>query len=94
LHWTWWLLLFFLGANTFISYTFMAMALKCTEASKVSIIIIMNPIITFITMGILTRMNVSWIAHERFTVMTILGASLVITGAILVVRKSKQKLKV
>lgn len=91
LHWLWWLLLFFLGANTFISYTFLAMALKCTEASKVSIIIIMNPIITFVTMGILTWMNVSWIAHERFTAMTILGASLVITGAILVVRKTKQK---
>lgn len=91
LHWTWWLLLFFLGANTFVSYTFMAMALKCTEANKVSIILIMNPIITFISMWILTRINVDWVDHERFSLMTVLGASLVISGAILVVKKSRGK---
>ena len=28
LHWTWWLLLIFLGANTFIAYTCLAQALK------------------------------------------------------------------
>lgn len=93
LHWTWWLLLFFLGANTFVSYTFMAMALKCTEANKVSIILIMNPIITFISMWILTRINVDWVDHERFSLMTVLGASLVISGAILVVKKSRGKNK-
>lgn len=89
LHWTWWLLLFFLGANTFIAYTCIAQALKYTEANKVSIIIILNPIITFITMGILTQLDVSWIGHERFSIITILGASLVITGAILVAKKRK-----
>jgi len=93
LHWTWWLLLFFLGANTFVSYTFMAMALKCTEANKVSIILIMNPIITFISMWILTRINVDWVDHERFSLMTVLGALLVISGAILVVKKSRGKNK-
>ena len=91
LHWSWWLLLLFLGANTFIAYTCLAQALKYTEANKVSIIIIVNPIITFITMGILTELNVSWVAHERFSMVTILGASLVITGIFLVARKSKIK---
>ncbi len=89
LHWTWWLLLFFLGANTFIAYTCLAQALKFTEANKVSVIIIINPIITFITMGILTELDVSWIAHERFSLVTILGAALVISGAILVSKKRK-----
>lgn len=89
LHWSWWLLLLFLGANTFIAYTCLAQALKYTEANKVSVIIIINPIITFVTMGILTKLNVSWIAHERFSMLTILGASLVITGAILVAKKRK-----
>jgi len=89
LHWSWWLLLLFLGANTFIAYTCLAQALKYTEANKVSVIIIVNPIITFITMGILTELNVSWIAHERFSLITILGASLVITGAMLVAKKRK-----
>jgi len=91
LHWTWWLLMFFLGANTFIAYTCLAQALKYTEANKVSVIIIINPIITFVTMGILTEMKVSWIELEKFSLITIIGASLVILGAILVSRKPKRQ---
>lgn len=86
----WWLLLFFLGANTVIAYTGMANALKYTEANKVSIIIILNPMITFITMGILTWLDVSWVEHERFTLITALGAVLVFSGAFLVAKKQKQ----
>lgn len=89
LHWGWWALILFLGANTFIAYTCLAQALKYTEANKVSIIIIINPVITFLTMGILTRLDVVWITHERFSLITILGASLVISGAILVSRNVK-----
>ncbi len=85
----WWLLLAFLGVNTLVAYTCIAQALKYTEANKVSMIIILNPIITFITMGILTKLDVSWISHERFSMMTIVGAVIVITGALLVARKSK-----
>ncbi|NOR75283.1 MAG: EamA family transporter [Draconibacterium sp.] len=91
LSWLWLLLLFFLGANTFIAYTALAEALKYTDASIVSIIIIINPIITFITMGILTEMDVSWVAHEHFSMITILGASLVVAGIFLVARKSKKR---
>jgi drug/metabolite transporter (DMT)-like permease len=89
LNWLTWLLLLFVGLNTLFSYQFLSMALKNTEANKVSVIIILNPIITFITMGILTRLNVSWIEHERFSAFTILGALLVILGAILVAKKQK-----
>jgi len=90
LNWLWWLLLVFLGANTFIAYTALAGALKYTDASIVSIIIIINPIITFITMGILTAMDVSWVEHEHFSTVTIIGASLVILGIILVANKKKK----
>ncbi len=93
LHWTWWLLMLFLGFNTFIAYTCMANALKYTEANKVSIIIVLNPMITFIAMGILTEMDVSWIDHERFSLRTIIGAAIVFTGAILVVGRSKKRKK-
>ena len=55
------------------------------------VIIIINPIITFVTMGILTEINVTWITHERFSMITFLGAFLVIIGAILVARKTKAK---
>jgi drug/metabolite transporter (DMT)-like permease len=88
--WITWLLLLFVGLNTLFSYTTLSIALKNTEANKVSIIIILNPIITFITMGILTHLNVSWIEHERFSAITIAGAFLVIAGAILVAKKQKK----
>ena len=91
LHWIWWLLLLFLGANTFIAYTCVGKALKYAEANKVSIILILNPMITFITMGILTELNVSWVEHERFSAITIVGAALVFIGAVLVARKNKSR---
>ena len=93
INWITWLLLLFVGLNTLFSYTFLSMALKNTEANKVSVIIIINPVITFITMGILTQLNVSWIEHERFSEITILGALLVISGAILVAKKQKTNRK-
>lgn len=90
LHWSWWLLLLFLGANTLISYSTLAESLRLIEASRVSVIIFVNPIITFIIMGILTHADVKWINHERMTPITLLGAALVLSGAFLVVRKSKK----
>uniref|UniRef100_UPI003216B4D0 DMT family transporter n=1 Tax=uncultured Draconibacterium sp. TaxID=1573823 RepID=UPI003216B4D0 len=92
LNFNWWLLLAFLGANTVIAYTCLAKALKYTEANKVSIIIILNPMITFITMGILTWLNVDWVQHERFSLVTLLGAVLVFSGAILVAKKTKKSI--
>ena len=85
-----WALLVFLGANTLISYGYLSLALKYLEAGKVSIIIVLNPIITFILMGILTWLQVSWIDGEHFSVLSILGALVALTGAILVVRKKKK----
>ena len=85
-----WALLVFLGANTLISYGCLSLALKYLEAGKVSIIIVLNPIITFILMGTLTWLQVSWIAGEHFSVLSIAGALLALAGAILVVRKSRK----
>ncbi|VAW14600.1 hypothetical protein MNBD_BACTEROID01-931 [hydrothermal vent metagenome] len=89
LSWEWWLLIFFLGANTLIAYTCMAAALKYTHANKVSIIIFLNPLITFVTMGILTYMNISWIEGEHFTFLSIVGALTLLAGAIMVVKNGK-----
>jgi len=86
-----WALLVFLGANTLISYGCLSLALKYLEAGKVSIIIVLNPIITFILMGILTWMQVDWIAGEHFSVLSIAGALIALAGAILVVRRKKSK---
>jgi len=84
-------LLVFLGANTLISYGCLSLALKYLEAGKVSIIIILNPIITFLLMGILTSLSVDWIAGEHFSVLSITGALIALGGAILVVGKKKKK---
>lgn len=89
LHWGWWLLLVAFGLNTLVAYGSLALALKYIEASKVSIIIVMNPIITFVTMAILSYLEVSWIPAEKFSVLTILGALIVLAGAVLVIRKKK-----
>lgn len=86
-----WALLVFLGANTLISYGCLSLALKYLEAGKVSIIIVLNPIITFILMGVLTWMQVDWIAGEHFSVLSVCGALIALGGAILVVRKKKSK---
>ncbi len=91
LSWAWWLLLIFLGLNTLVAYGSLAQALKYTEANKVSIIIIMNPMITFLVMGILSNMEVSWIDPERFSVYSLIGAVIVLCGAILVVHKKSKK---
>lgn len=91
LSWVWWLILIFLGINTLVAYGSLSQALKYTQANKVSIIIILNPMITFVVMGILTEMDVSWIEGERFSLLSLLGAIIVLSGAILVVgRKRKQ----
>lgn len=85
-----WALLFFLGANTLISYGCLSLALKYLEAGKVSVILILNPIITFVLMGILTWLQVSWIDGEHFSVLSIAGALLALGGAVLVVRKRRK----
>ncbi len=80
-----WLLLLYLGFNTVLAYGSLALAIKLTEATRVSVIITLNPIITFVTMAILTRMEVSWIDPESFSLMSFLGALTVLGGAILVI---------
>ena len=87
-----WGLLIFLGLNTFVAYSFLSEALKYTQANKVSIIITLNPIITFIFMLLVSYYEATWIEHEYFTILSIVGAAMVIAGAIIVVgiRNSKK----
>lgn len=87
-----WALLIFLGINTIVAYGCLAEAFKYVEANKISVIITLNPIITFITMGILGGMQVDWIDAEYITVFGIFGALLVISGAVMVVLPKKKYL--
>lgn len=80
-----WLLMIFLGLNTVIAYGFLALAFKYTQVNKVSIIITLNPILTFIAMTVLFYLDVQWIETSLMGLRTFAGGMLVILGATLVV---------
>ena len=85
-----WLIVIFLGLNTLIAYGSLAFAFKYTEAYKVSIIVTLNPIITLITMAILSSLQVDWIKTETLDPISMIGAACVIGGAIIAVFFSKK----
>ena len=89
---TLWALLISLGINTIVAYGCLAEAFKYVEANKISVIITLNPIITFIAMSILDSMQVTWIKSEMITIFGIAGAALVISGAVMVVIPKKKYL--
>ena len=86
------ILLLVLGINTLLAYGSLAYAFKYLEANKISVIITLNPILTFITMAILAAANVTWISHEKFSFISIMGGALVLAGAILTVVKRSNSL--
>lgn len=85
-----WILLIALGLNTLIAYGTLAEAFKYVEANKVSVIITLNPIITFGTIAILAAFHIDWIDIESITIFGFAGAILVIIGAILVILPKKR----
>jgi drug/metabolite transporter (DMT)-like permease len=86
-----WLLLISLGLNTVLSYGFLALAIKYAEANRVSVIITLNPIITFITMAVIEWMGVTWIEHEHFNFYSIVGAIIALSGAIITILSRKSR---
>lgn len=88
-----WMLLIFLGINTIVAYGCLAEAFKYMEANKISVIITLNPIITFVAMTILGAMDLDWIDAEMITIFGVIGAMFVIFGAIMVVIPKKKYLK-
>lgn len=88
-----WILLFFLGLNTLVAYGFLAVAFKYTQAYKVSTIITLNPIITLAAMTLLYHVEVSWLQGERLSPLSIIGALLLLTGAVLAVFFSRKNKK-
>lgn len=87
-----WLLLIFLGLNTLGAYGSLAYALKYLEANKISVIVTLNPMITFVTMAMLATLEVNWIKLEVYTIVTIIGALTVLFGVMLTVIKKRKKL--
>lgn len=83
---TWqWVIMIFLGLNTIIAYGFLVLAFKYTQVNKVSVILSVNPIITFLAMTLLFYLEVSWIETSLMGFKAIAGGLLVILGAIFVI---------
>jgi drug/metabolite transporter (DMT)-like permease len=86
-----WLLLIFLGLNTLIAYGLLGEALKYTDAGKVSVIIILNPIITFAILAIMEALGVSFMVIEKIPFWAYVGAVMMLSGAALAVVAPKKK---
>jgi drug/metabolite transporter (DMT)-like permease len=86
-----WGILMFLGLNTLFAYGLLSMAMHYTEANKVSVILILNPILTFVLMAIISQSRATWIAHEHYTLMTLAGALIVLMGALLTIFRSRKE---
>ncbi|MCU4163082.1 DMT family transporter [Carboxylicivirga caseinilyticus] len=83
--WWIWLLMIALGINTVVAYGTLAASFKYAEANRISIVITLNPIITFIFLEIMMTMNVQWFEIKPVPTMAFAGAALVLLGAILAV---------
>ena len=62
---------------------------KYIEANKISVIVTLNPIITFAAMAVIGSMSVDWIDAEVTTIYGVIGALIVVIGAVLVVLPKK-----
>ena len=89
--WYIWVLLISLGLNTVVAYGSLSMAFKYAEANRISIIITLNPIITFAVLEVLLYFNIQWIEISSFSVFAYVGAFLVLAGAILAVGLKKRR---
>lgn len=88
--WWVWLLMVALGLNTVVAYGTLSAAFKYTEANKISIVIIMNPVITFVVLELLLMLNVNWFPISKVSMLAYGGASLVILGTILAIGITKK----
>jgi RarD protein len=77
-----WVLMILLGLSTLLAYGAIAEAFRFLPANKVGIIVIINPIITIITMSILTSVGVDWIEPERISLSGFIGAALILAGVV------------
>jgi len=86
-----WMLMLFLGINTLVAYGAIALAFRHLEANKVSVIITMNPIITFLLLYVFTELKVTWLKPEHLSLISIIGAVVALIGASFVIIFTRKK---
>lgn len=82
-----WGIMVFLALNTLLAYGALGEALKHLPAAEVSLIIVLNPIITLVSMAVLTALEVSWIEPDTVSPLGYVAALVVIGGVLGVVRR-------
>ena len=58
---TGWLILLFLGLNTLFAYGLLSLAIQYIEANKISVILVLNPLLTVALMAIISHSGATWI---------------------------------
>lgn len=86
-----WLLFLFLALNTLIAYGGLSMALKYIEANRISMIVTLNPIITFLLLELLLHLNVKWFDSLPMAPLAYVGAVLVLGGAVMAIGFHKKR---
>ncbi len=76
-------LLAFCCINTLVAYGCFAEALNCWEASKVSAVLALAPLFTISTLKIIVWINPDYAFSDRLTLMSLLGAMLLVVGSVL-----------
>ncbi|MDZ8090074.1 MAG: DMT family transporter [Nostoc sp. DedQUE12b] len=75
-------MLIFCALNTLIAYGAFSESLQHWEASRVSAVIALAPIVTLISVAVVSVIAPDWIPPEHFTLIAIFGAGLVVTGSV------------
>ena len=87
LHWG---MLIFCGLNTLIAYGAFAESLEHWEASRVSAVLALAPIVTLIAMEVVSWLVPTLIAPENITVLGVVGAFLVVAGSMAIALGNKK----
>jgi drug/metabolite transporter (DMT)-like permease len=77
-----WAILLFCGLNTLVAYGAFAESLQHWEASKVSAILALTPLVTLLSVSVVWRLAPTILPHETITFAGLLGAVFVVLGSI------------
>lgn len=87
MHFGSWLLMIFLGVNTLLAYGCLAEAVNYIPLWLISVVITLNPFVTLTAMNLLSVVTPGWVAPEIIGLWGYIGASIAISGVVMVIRK-------
>ena len=82
-----WVLMIFLGVNTLLAYGCLAEAVNYIPLWLISVVVTLNPFITLIAMQVLSVVSPGWVEPEVIGLWGYIGASIAISGVVMVIRK-------